>query len=200
MDWKDLNVRKYYEVIKIMNESTDDITLTTELVDCIFDVKSEDLPYLQLMNLVNQLDFLAKRYEPQIPKKRYVIEDMTFIPSLDIKNITTAQYIDYQNLYKIQDWKNLLNCLLIRENEKYGDNDYSDILWEKLSFTDYSDILFFFLKLWKILMINTLTSSKKALKKQYRAEKNPQKKEELLKTMGQIQLTIMSLGEADEFE
>lgn len=200
MDWKDLNVKKYYEIIKIMNSEESDIELTTDLVNCVFDVNAEDLPYIQLMNLINQLDFLAKKYEPKTPQKYYVIDDIKFIPSLNIKEITTAQYIDYQNLYKIQDWKNLLNCLLIREGEKYGDNDYSDLLWEKLSFTDYSDILFFFLKLWKILTIDTLTSSKKAMKKQYRKEKNPQKKEELLTMMAQLQVAITKISEDGEYE
>lgn len=200
MEWKDLTVKKYYDVLDIMKNSEDDLELTTEIIDCIFNISSADLPYIKLINYCNEIQFLSTKYEPKTPKKEYIVNNIKFKPVLDFTKISTAQYVDYQTLYKQENWKALLNCLLVKDGENYGDSDYSDLLYENLSFTDYADVLFFFLKLLKNLTISTLTYSKKEMKKQFRKEKDPQKKKEILEMLVQIHQTITTLNEDEWFE
>ena len=141
------------------------------------------------------MKFLQEPYKPKTPKKEYVIKGIKFRPTLDVSKITTAQYIDYQELLKRNEHKLLLNVLFIKDGEDYGQSDYSDFLWENLTLPDYSDVMFFFLQLLNNLTMDTLNSSKKILKKLYRKEKDQEKKEDLLNKMAQIQIALLEINE-----
>lgn len=67
-------------------------------------------------------------YKPKTPKKEYVINGIKFKPTLDVSKITTAQYIDFQELVKRGEHKLLLNVFFIKDGEEYGDSDNSDLL------------------------------------------------------------------------
>jgi hypothetical protein len=89
------------------------------------------------------LEFLTKPYEPKAPKKEYNINGVIYRPVLDISKVTTAQYIDFQECTKRNAYKELLNCLFIKDGCNYGEcND--DFLWENLTLDVYSDVMFFF--------------------------------------------------------
>lgn len=164
MNWSNLTIKQYYSILDATKKDLSDLELSAELIKIIFNRDIEDLPYIKSLSLIKQLDFLRTPYEPSLIKKCFKIGNKEFIPVTDISKITTAQYIDFQTLYKQEDWKHLLNCLFICKGEKYGDNDYSDLLWDYLSATDYIDTLFFFLKFWKKYTVDTLRSSLKLVK------------------------------------
>ena len=67
-----------------------------------------------------------------------------------------------------------MNCLFIRKGESYGDNDYSDLLYSKMSIADYLDVLDFFRIALKRLTADTLDSSLKMMKRLWKAKKNPE--------------------------
>lgn len=200
MNWNELTVKKYYEITEIVNTETDPLVLNTRLIDTIWDVNSADLPYVQVINYINKLDFMKKPYEAKYPKKEYTVQGMKFSPILDLSKITTAQYIDFQTFLKAQDYKHILNCLFIKEGEEYGQNDYSDFLWENMTLDNYSDVLFFFRKSLVTLTDDTLRSSIKTMKKMLRKEKDKTKRMSILKMMIQLQQTRLQLNEAERFE
>lgn len=144
---------------------------------------------------MDELKFLQEPYKPKTPRKSYKVGDMEFIPVLDVSKITTAQYIDFQECVKRGDHKSLLNVLFIKKDEEYGQSDNADFLWENLTLDAYSDVQFFFLHLLNSLMTDTLNSSKKILKKQYRKEKDPKKKEEIMNEMVKIHQTLLAISE-----
>jgi hypothetical protein len=146
------------------------------------------------------LKFLQEPYKPKTPKKKYLVGDQVFIPTLDVSKITTAQYVDFQTLIKRGEHKPLLNIFFIKDGEEYGQSDNSDYLWENLSLPDYADVQFFFLHLLNRLMTDTLNSSKKILKKLYRMEKDQEKKKEIMDKMIVIQTTLSELSENEFLE
>lgn len=85
--------------------------------------------------------------------------------------------------------------MFIEDGKEYGEVDNSDLLWENLTLDAYSDVMYFFQRLLLDLMKDTLNSSKKILKKMYRKEKDPQKKEEMMDQMVKIHLALLELNE-----
>ena len=144
---------------------------------------------------MNELKFLQTPYKPLSPKKYYTVEGKDFCTTTDVSKITTAQYIDFQALAKKEDHKNILNILFIEKDKEYGDADNSELLWEKLPMTAYSDVLFFFLRLLNKLTMDTLRSSLNQMKKMYRKEKNEEKKKELMEQMVNLKLALSQVNE-----
>lgn len=196
MEWSNISVKQYYEILDILNDEVGDaIEYNTRLIDCIWGIDSADIPIVRFSWYLDELKFLQEPYKPKTPKKEYVIKGIKFRPTLDVSKITTAQYIDYQEFLKRNEHKLLLNVLFIKDGEDYGQSDYSDFLWENLTLPDYSDVMFFFLRLLNNLTMDTLNSSKKTLKKMYRMEKDPKKKEELMDEMVKIQQALLAISE-----
>ena len=202
MKWENISVRQFYEILDILNEdySGDEITQNADLIDCIWKVHSEDVSIVRFGAYLKELEFLQHPYKPKTPKKEYLVKGITFCPVLDVSKITTAQYIDFQELIKRGDKKNLLNVFFIKKGEEYGQSDNAELLWENLSLTDFADVQFFFLRLLNNLMMDTLLSSKKMLKKMYRKEKDPMKKEELMNQMATIKMALLELNDSEYLE
>lgn len=198
MKWEDIKINQYYEILDILQDNAGDaLELNSRLIDCIWNIDSADIPIVKFSWYLDELAFLQNPYKPKTPKKEYLIGGIKFRPTLDVSKITTAQYIDYQELLKREEHKLLLNVLFIKDGEDYGQSDNSDLLWDNLSLPDYADVMFFFLQLLNNLTMDTLNSSKKMLKKMYRREKDPQKKEELMNEMVKIQQALLAISESE---
>lgn len=196
MKWEEITVRQYYEILEILREDVGDaLEMNSRLIDCIWKIDSADIPVIRFSYYLDELQFLNNPYEPKTPKKEYVVKGVKFRPTLDVSKITTAQYVDFQELVKTEDHKLMLNVLFIQDGKEYGEVDNSDLLWENLPLTDYSDVMFFFLHLLDSLMMDTLNSSKKILKKMFRKEKDPQKRAELMEKMVEIQQALLQVNE-----
>ena len=196
MKWEELTVKQYYEILDILREDVGDaLESNSRLIDCIWGIDSADIPVIRFSWYLDELKFLNDPYKPKTPKNSYTVKGIKFKPTLDVSKITTAQYIDFQELIKRGDHKLLLNVLFIEDGKEYGEADHSDLLWENLSLADYSDVMFFFLHLLDSLMMDTLHSSKKILKKMFRKEKDPKKREELMEEMVKIQQALLQVSE-----
>ena len=202
MKWEEISVGQYYEILDILNEDYegDEITQNVELINCIWKINSEDVSIVRFGWYVKELEFLREPYKPKKPKKEYTIKGQIFCPVLDVSKITTAQYIDFQELIKRGDRKNLLNVFFIKKGEEYGQSDNADFLWENLQLTDFADVQFFFLRLLNSLMTDTLLSSKKMLRTAYKMEKDPEKKEDLLNQMAMVKITLSELNDNEFLE
>lgn len=185
MTLKDITVKQYFDILDLIENEKDPVSLNAEIVKIIWDVDAADIPYVEFINRINELKFLTEEYVPAMPKE-VVIDGIKFHPVLDMSKITTAQYIDFQEFLKRNDHKKLLNVFFVTD-EGYG-KDYSDLLWEKLSAKDYLDYKSFFLLLLRRLTADSLLSSEKMMKKMYKKEKDQEKKRELLEKIAKIRL------------
>lgn len=139
---------------------------------------------------------MATPYEPKAPKKEYTINGVIYRPILDLSKVTTAQYIDFQECTKRNAYKELLNCLFIKDGCEYGDC-IDDFLWENMTMDVYSDVLFFFLELLKKLMMDTLNSSVKNMKKELRTIKDKTTRIAVLRKMTEVKAMVLRLNEGD---
>ena len=87
------------------------------------------------------------------PRKSYRVGRFTLIPVKDMKEMLTAQYIDYQTFAKMKDGSHIaekLSCLLTPEGERYGSGYYMDevqqAIREHMSVTDALSVFAFFLR------------------------------------------------------
>ena len=191
MTYKELTVKQYFEIIDALKEIEDPIQITESLVKIIFNKDLANMELQQANKLIKELDFLNQPYKASRPKNVYTIDNIQFKPVFDITKITTAQYIDFQTLIKLDNKKLLLNCLFIKKGELYGDSDNSDFLYSKLSIADYLDVLNFFRIALKRLTANTLDSSLKMMKRLWKAKKNP----EMLIKMVRMKAARLALNE-----
>lgn len=192
--WELITIKQYYEMIDLIQNEKDPNLITEGLLKMLYNIDMGDIPVTQIGYYMKKLDFIKTEPKRAPLKKVYEIDGMKFKPSTDLTKITTSQFIDYQEFLKRNDYKHILNCFLIKEGESYGDNDYSEFLWDNMKFVDYQAVLFFYQDLLDRLLINTLRSSEKMLKKMYRKEKDPKKKEELLEKIVQLRLAKNEVG------
>lgn len=190
--WSEITVKQYYEIMDALEE--DPMTANEAIIKILFDKEMGDIPIVELKYYLNKMKFLNTN-SPKTPvKEEYTINGLKFKPVLDLSKLTTAQFLDYQEFTKVGDHKHILNCLLIKDGEKYGDSDNSEFLWENMKFIDYKALLFFYPLLLENLLKDTLLSSEKMMKKMYKKEKDPMKKKELLEKIVQVRLARNEVG------
>lgn len=113
----------FQEYERISESGDDDLTKTVEIVSIVNKMKIEDvldLPLEKFKNLVGELNFLSELPVPTQPKDKYVINGHKYRLCLKPKDITAAQWVDFQAIDK-KDYASLLSVFLIPEGKKYND-------------------------------------------------------------------------------
>lgn len=123
--YEDLSIGKYLQVQKAMQER-DEVQRQLSIIS-ILSGKSEDellaLPLLEFRTLAAGARFLETEVQvPQKTAKVYEIGGWRLKPTLDIRKMTTAQYIDFQALAQKgeQYLPELLSCLLVPKGCLYN--------------------------------------------------------------------------------
>lgn len=199
MDWNQITIKKYDEIMDIIQEGLDSLEMNIALINCIFGIKAEDIPVAKLTYYINELSFLKNPPVGKKPKSQYKVGDKLFNVTLDVSKITTAQYIDFQTLIKTKDVKRLLAVLFVPDGTNYGDTDESDFLYDNLTIDVYTDVMFFFANLWKKLMLHILHSSKKMIKMKLKTEKNKQKRIPILRNLVKLEQMRLLVNDNELF-
>ena len=145
-----------------------------------------NLPLPDYHVLAVQSEFLG-RPAPKAsrPAAKYHLGEFHLVPSLDVRTLTTAQYIDFQAFAPKGDEAlvELLSVLLVPDGLHYNDGyDVTQIqqaIREHLSVSAAISLSAFFFKSWLTLTEDTLDSLEKEAKKAKRI-KDPTKRAELL--------------------
>lgn len=147
MTWKDIPLRKYNDIYAInKTEYEDEIDRGIDLVTIIFDVDARNIPYGEFSNYLQQITKLPDIQNNEKPKAKYTLNGTEYWMTLDYGNITTAQYIDFQNYTKNDDLLGIVSTCLIPEGHSYNDGyDMKDL--EELSIHDGMSITAFFFRL-----------------------------------------------------
>ena len=144
-DYNTLSVGKYLQIHKVAKEEElSDIDKQVAIIAILADMSEDevlDLPILEYKALAEQSKFLEKPMN--VPKQiasTYTLDGWELVPTTDIRKMTTAQYIDFQNFSKEGEKKliEVLSCFLIPKGKKYNE-DY-DILEVQKSLRDYLTI------------------------------------------------------------
>lgn len=158
--------------------------LTDMTVDQLLDLK---VPEFRAM--MDRAGFLCTAPRPSEVAKQYRFGDLTLVPVTDIRKMTAAQYIDFQNFSNAGEGRQaeLLSCFLVPKGMKY--NDGYDILEVQQAIRDFMPVtaalglLSFFLRRLHRSTINTLRSSVKKMPKNKQTEETIRMTNRLIRSL-----------------
>lgn len=195
--WSEVTLKKYDALMDYLQtcSNDDDISRSIEIYSLLSDNPDEAREYLlnvpvsELSKELAKIKFIEYPYQPDVPEMEYSFGDKKYVVQYDVKKMTAAQYIDFQNLQKDmkKNFKNLFMCFLIPKGKKYAEGydvlALADELYDIIPISVVSDIMFFFVQLLKSWTISILLYSIKKVKRITKKEKNPEirsKGEELI--------------------
>lgn len=155
-NYRNLPIGKYLEILELsQDESVDALEQQVKTISILTELTEDDvlaLPIMQYKELARKTKFLENGYEGKLQvAKSYGLGGMELIPVKDFAKITTAQYVDFQNLSKEGDkyLVETLSTLLIPKGKKYMDGyeieDVRKAIRENLSVADVLSLSAFFL-------------------------------------------------------
>ena len=155
MKWDDITINDYIQIKQIMDLGDNVGNLKEiELLKILTHKDVEQMPFVEVLNMLGGMDFLGENIEPKHPKETYTIDGVRYELHADIVNITTAQYCDYVNYLRdvpegeiYTKYGEILSVFLIPKGHKYGEG-YSvketiHAIENHLPITDTVDIAFF---------------------------------------------------------
>ena len=192
MNWTELSLKKYNEI--------KDLYLDTDLSDedrlilqirILFDVDPLKLKTSELHKYVNEMKFLSTKVPKVKLKSTYQLGNNIYILKKELKDVTVAQWIDWQNFLKdgsdTDNFPNLLSIFFFPKGEtEYGENyDIEEVrrdINNHLSIAEAMSISSFFLTYRKILSILFLLYTRKeTLKAPLTKEQKKKVKKEMRK-------------------
>lgn len=155
-NYRNLPIGKYLEILELsQDENVDALEQQVKTISILTGMTEDDvlaLPIMQYKELARKTKFLEKGYEGKLQvAKSYGLGGMDLIPVKNFAKITTAQYVDFQNLSKAGDkyLVEALSTLLIPKGKKYMDGyeieDVRQAIRENLSVADVLSLSAFFL-------------------------------------------------------
>ena len=189
MNWIDLSLKKYNEIkdLYLDTELSDEDRLILQ-INILFGVDALKLKTSELHKYINDMKFLGEKVPKMKIKNEYKLGDNVYTLKKELKDVTVAQWIDFQNFLKdgsdTDNYANLLSIFFFPKGEtEYGENyDIEQVRQDinnHLSIAEAMSIASFFL-LWRktSLLLFLLYTRRETLKAPLtKVEKKKVKKE-----------------------
>ena len=192
--WKDITLRQFNKIQDLLQEIDEYTTLN--IIDVIYDVDSANLPAMEVMNkYAHSLDFLMTTIPTNEKlKDTYTINQREYNSNINLTQMTTAQFVDYQNYSKENpvDISKCLSVFIIPKGHTYNDGyDLKQVQEDikDLDMVTINTLAFFFKKLFILLLETTLLCFTQDMKKM---NIPTEKKEEILNQLKQIDLASLA--------
>ena len=156
MTWKDINIKTFKKINKIIKDETlTDFEKEISLISILFNIDEDELYDMDLHTLKTystQIAFIEE-FNPDYGKcpKIERIGDIEIAIDYNLSHFTVAQYVDFMaNIQsKDPDIARLLACILIPKGHKYNtDYDLEDFINQieiSLNIYDAESMLFFYI-------------------------------------------------------
>lgn len=167
--WPDISIRKYYELEEISENDSEGEEKDMEILACLCESSVEEvsrLPYPEYLGLKSQLKFLGNfRFDTRTDLDKLQVGDRYYKVCKDFSKFSTAQYLDFQNLYSRNDLKTYYGSILAtfvlpsdakEYNTGYDAVEEAQYLYDNLDICRANQLMFFFRKRCHNLMIVTL--------------------------------------------
>ena len=192
--WKDITLRQFNKIQDLLQEIDEYTTLN--IIDVLYDVDSADMPAMEVMNkYAHSLDFLMTTIPTNEKlKETYTINQREYNSNINLTQMTTAQFVDYQNYSKENpvDISKCLSVFIIPKGHTYNDGyDLKQVQDDikDLDMVTINTLAFFFKKLYILLLETTLL----CLTQETTQMNIPtEKKEEILNQLKQIDLASLA--------
>lgn len=185
-NYNSLTVGKYEALLRARADHEGDTNeLNLHVLSILSDMTVDELLDMKVPEFRAMMDragFLCTAPRPSEVARQYRFGDLVLVPVTDVRKMTAAQYIDFQNFSNAGEGRQaeLLSCFLVPKGMKY--NDGYDILEVQQAIRDFMPVtaalglLAFFLRRLHRSTISTLRSSVKKM------PKNPQTEETIKAT------------------
>lgn len=170
MTWKDINIRQFKNINKILKDKDlTDIEKNLELIAYVFDLSEDDLYDLDLGTIhkyTNELEFLNE-FKPDYTKEPKIkrIGDYEVGVDYHLSKFTVAQYIDFMAEINSNepDVARLCATILIPRGHKYNEGynleEFIERIEQEVNIYDAESLVFFYL----IKSLKLINKSHKAL-------------------------------------
>lgn len=209
--WNDITINVFQKLKDIQIQNTDDklidnINNNISLLSVLCDVDEDeiaDLTASEFNRLLEQTSFLN-----DMPKKNisnsYIINGKKYDVFVEMRDMTMAQYIDYQTLIKDKEknFKQLLAIFLLPHGKKYCDGyNITEVIEDigEMNIVDANGLLFFFVLLFRSLTKSMLTYSIRQMKKMMRKEKDREMKMKIGRAIVEMQRAVNLVKNGDGF-
>lgn len=193
MNWTDISIKQYNEIkdLYLDTELSDEDRLILQ-INILFNVDALKLKTSELHKYINDMKFLGEKVPKMKIKNEYKLGGNIYILKKELKDVTVAQWLDFQNFLKdggsdTDNYANLLSIFFFPKGEtEYGDGyDIEQVrsdINNHLSIAEAMSISSFFL-LWrkKLLLLSLLYTRKQTLKAPLTKEQKKKVKKEFKK-------------------
>ena len=193
MNWTDISIKQYNEIKDLyldVNLSDEDRLILQ--INILFGVDALKLKTTELHKYVKDMKFLGEKVPKMKLKKEYQLGNNVYTLKKDLRNLTVAQWLDFQNFLKdggsdTDNFPNLLSIFFFPKGEtEYGENyDIEQVRQDinnHLSIAEAMSISSFFLTYQKALSIRFLLYTRKeTLKAPLTKEQKKKVKKEMRK-------------------
>lgn len=193
--WAMLPIGKYEHIKEIIRDGVEnsDVEILSVLCDCdVNDILNA--PVSKVMQLKKDAMYLNTKLnvKDRLKYKHITIDGVKYVVHTDFKDITTAQYIDFQTFYKDyeKNYCNVLATFIIPEGHQYNDGydalETAELFREKMPVEVAENACFFFACRCKSSLSRGLRRLIWATTMKAVREKNPTVKGELLRTREEL--------------
>lgn len=170
--YEDLTIRQYADICRICRTDSDEVDKQVEILAILNECETTailDTGLVEFSQMAKQAQFLERECEGLMsykPAKVYRIDGVDYVPTADIRKITTAQFVDLQTLQAdgrtMEDKLGaMLALFLIPKGHKYGDGyDFdavSETISDRLSIYDALGLIAFFLRRYMRVLLDSQT-------------------------------------------
>lgn len=120
LNWYNVNLNQFIllqDVFKI----EDDTEKMISVAEIILGNDVTNLPLKEFNEQMKRLEFLKEEIPTSVPPKKFEINGKKYFMDCLLGNITTAQYVDFNNYSNTGDFAKMLSVFVIPEGHKYND-------------------------------------------------------------------------------
>ncbi len=193
MNWNDISIKQYNDIknLYLDPDLSDEDRLILQ-INILFGVDALKLKTNELHKYINDMKFLGSKITKMKLKKEYQLGNNTYTLKKDLRDVTVAQWIDWQNFLKdgggdTDNYANLLSVFFFPKGEdEYGDGyDIEQVrrdINNHLSIAEAMSISSFFLLYRKMsLLLFLIYTKRQTLKAPLTKENKKKVKKEMRK-------------------
>lgn len=120
LTWYDVSLEQF-ELMQNILKNEDELDKVIALAELLFGEQVTELTVPQFNEYVRSMAFLKTEIPHPVPPKKIELSGRKYFIDCLLGNITTAQYVDFQNYLKTDDTARILSCFVIPEGHKYND-------------------------------------------------------------------------------
>ena len=167
--WADVTIAQHKKIMEVFDREEDDFLILYGLTS-IFYGDIDNMKISEANALANTLAFVREKPKPSRAKAHYVLNGHKYNTTLNMQELNTSQYIDFQNLADKSGEMpaEFLSILLIPEGHKYNEGyrieDVASDIENYMSVEDAFGLSAFFFNLLQISMKRSIRKLKKLTK------------------------------------